>query len=364
MVTKKALTNIIILLFCLFSYTANKGLFWIYYDFSKNLAKCEINGGDQVQSFAVDFSNGDISKIPFYFKIEVTSKDDSYAPVLCFSSRDMNCHPSDQIVKNDTGKTAVMWLKREEFFKYDQELYIYIECEKDKNDYSLIVSGEEYPIFGPNFVYSYLVGAYNREMKFVIQNNIKDVYMTISLDGSSKALLNIDNLDQEGFIYNNGSIFSFYIDNIEDESNMAIITIKGADIGEYLTLSCHLMNSIRIYDALAFPEVLIPNGPEITGLLEKKVIDIECFPLDLSQSKYKDMNKIYVTGKIHTKYAWFFLKDEKENFIEETDVDVSDGQLDFTITNNKKMIYICLELPIESIYSLDKMAFTISLTTK
>lgn len=69
-----------------------------------------------------------------------------------------------------------------------------LNVKNDINDYSLIVSGEEYPIFGPNFVYSYLVGAYNREMEFVIQNNVKGVYMTISLDGSSKSILNIDNL--------------------------------------------------------------------------------------------------------------------------------------------------------------------------
>ena len=75
------------------------------------------------------------------------------------------------------------------------------------------------------------------------------------------------------------------------------------------------------------------------------------------------MNKLYITGRLHTKYGWFFLEDENRNYREETDVEIFDGQLSYVMTNNQRMNYICLELPSESAFKQYKMAYTISITT-
>ena len=367
MVKYKAIKNLIILLICLFSFSKNDVLDWLYYDYSTNSAERIIKGGDQIQNYAVTFEGkdgqeGDIAKIPFYFKIEVTSDDENPAPTICFSTTDQNCRAREQLVKNAAGKTAVMWLRREEFNKDEDEFYIHIECVKDNCDYTLKLIGDQYPTFGPNFVYSYLSGPYNREMRFVIQNNITNVFMIIALEGSSKATLNVDNIYQEGVKYKTGQVVHFFVQSIVDEKNMASILVRGADTGEYLTLSCHIVNNTVMYEGLAPMEFLQPNGPEITGYLEKNVMNEECFPLDLSDPKYNNYNTLFVTGRIHTKYAWFFLEDARRNYLEDTDTEVLDGHLSYVLKSKKELVYLCLELPSESTFEQFKMAFTISVT--
>ena len=314
MVKKHVLINILILSFCLISFSKCQ-IEWLYYNFNSNTCSTK---GIKSQNFGVDFENGDITKIPFYFKIEVTSEDDNPAPLLCFSTTDQNCRERNQLAKNADGKTALIWLKREEFNKNDDEFYIYVRCPKDTCSYSLTVTGDQYPAFGPNFVYSYLVNSYNREMRFEIVGKETNVYMTVALEGSSKATLSIDDVYREGATFRNGKVLSFFIENIREGSNMASITVKGADPDEYITLSVHLVNNTVQYEGLGPENYLVPNGPEVTGYLEREVMNEECFPIDLSNSKYSSMTKLYITGRIHTKYAWFFLEDENRNYLEET----------------------------------------------
>ena len=362
MVKNLTIKNIIILLICLFSFAKNDGLDWIYYDFSTNSAQRVVTNGDQTQNYGVTFELGDISKIPFYFQIEVTSNDDNPAPTICFSTTDQNCRAREQLVKNPSGKTAVMWLKREEFNKDEDEFYIHIECAKNDCDYTLNLKGDQYPTFGPNFVYSYLVGAYNREMRFVVQNKETNVYMVIALEGSSKATLNVDNIYQEGVKYKTGQVLHFFVQSIVDEKNMASITVRGADQGEYLTLSVHLVNNTVMYEGVAPDDFLQVNGPEITGYLEKNVMNEECFPIDLSNDKYSSYSTLFVTGRIHTKYAWFYLEDARRNYLEDTDTEVLDGLLSYALKNNKELNYLCFELPSESTFEQYKMAFSFTVT--
>ena len=359
MVKKNALINLLILSICLISFSKCDGIEWLYYNFQSN----SISGkGVQTQNFGITFENGDITKIPFYFKVEVTSEDSSPAPLLCFSTADQNCRIRNQLVKNAVDKTAVMWLKREEFNKIEDEFYIRVECEKQTCSYTLTVSGEQYPTFSPNFVYSYLVNSYNREMRFEIQGPQRGVYMSIGLDGSSKAQLNVEDSYREGVNYRTGKTLVYYIDLGKEDDNLASITIKGAEVDEYLTLTVQLVNNTVLYEGLGPDNFLVPNGPEVTGYLEKEVINEECFPLDLSNAKYNALNKLYITGRIHTKYAWFFIEDEHRNYLEDTDTEILDGLLSFVLKNNHKMNYVCLELPSETSIFLYKMAFSISIT--
>jgi hypothetical protein len=359
MVKKHALINILILSFCLLSFSKCDTIEWLYYNFYTNTCSTK---GTKTQNFGVDFENGDMTKLPFYFKIEVTSEDNSPAPLLCFSTTDQNCHARNQLVKNANGKTAVIWLKREEFNKKDDEFYIYVTCEKDSCSYTLTVTGDQYPTFSPNFVYSYLVNSYNKDMRFEIVGNVTNVYMTVAIEGSSKATVSVDDVYREGATFKTGKVLSFFIEYIREGSNMASLTVKGADVDEYITLSVHLVENTEPCEGLAADNYLVPNGPEVTGYLEREVMNEECFPLDLSDSKYNSMSRLFVTGRIHTKYAWFFLEDEHRIFLEESDTEVMDGQLSFVMKNNKKMNYLCLELPSESTFVQYKMAFTISIS--
>ena len=319
---------------------------------------------DKTQAFEVYFE--DITKINNYMKIEVFSEDDNPAPLLCFSTSDANCVSRNQIAKNASGKNAIIWLKREEFNKDTDNFFIYVQCANGICSYNLTIFSDFRATFGPNFVYSYLVTQYNKEMAFEIKGQEANAYMTIVLEGSSSAIVSDDDIYREGIHYRTGNAFIFFLEDMQDitnESILARIKVKSANVGEYLTLSAHIVNSNEAYEGLASGQNLIlPNGPEISGYLEKNIIDSECFSSDLSNSKYNSMNTLYITGSIHTKYARFFLEDENQNYLKETDMEILDGQLSYVMKNNKKMNYICFKLPNESELIQFKMAFTFSIT--
>ena len=357
MVKKQFVRNTMIIFLCLFSFMQCQ-VTWIDYDYNTMTVERKMTDPGKTHSYALDFKGG---LIPYYVKVEVTSDDTNPAPLVCFSNKQQTCTEREQLVKNAAGKTAVMWLKREQFEKDDQELYVYVECPVNNCQYTIKFTGDQTASFPANFVYSYLVTAANREMRFEIVGEEKNAFLTVGLYGSTKATLNIDNVYNEGVILKNLKVLTFFLEDYENSSNIAVITVKGAEIGEYITLSSHIVNTTVQYEGVTTEGILEPNGPEITGYLEYQILNEECFPVDFSKN-YKDMDYIYLTGRVFTKYAWFFLEDEKRNFLEETELLIEDGQLTYPLKNNGKLNYVCLELPIEEIFEQYKMAFTISLT--
>ena len=356
MVKKKIVTNTILFFLCLFSFIQSE-ITWLDYDFSSMGVEKKMSDASKEHSFGVEFKGG---QIPYYVKVEVTSDDSNPAPRLCFSNKDQNCNEREQLVKNPNGKTTFIWLKREQFEKDGQELYAFVVCPTNRCSYTIKFKGDQSASLPSNYVYSYLVTSNNREMRFEINGQEKNVYLTVGLHGSSKASMNIDGVYNEGIIYKNGRVVSFFLEDTENSSNLATVTVKGAE-GDYLTISTHIVNTTVIYEGLASEDILVPNGPEVTGYLEKEILNEECFPIDFSKN-YKDLEAIYLTGKIHTKYAWFYLEDEKRSYLQETEMQIDDGLISYLLKNNKKMNYLCLELPIEDIYNQRKMAFTISLS--
>ena len=376
MVKRQSLINIIVLFLCLISLSKSETK-WVYYDFSQGYIEENYNGNEKAQTFGLEF--GESKNIPYYIKVEVTSTDDNPAPLLCFSSSDQNCIEKENIVKNPNGKSVLLWVRREQFEKDNQDLYARVECENAGCKYKIRFTGDQSASFEPNFVYSYLVGTANKEMRFDILRTQNNVYLTATLEGSSKAVLSIDNEPDSGIPFKNGQAMTIWIpgeeepDEGEEEeeeakpslraSNIATINVKNAEAGDFITISVHIVDDNE-YELLGVgpKDYALPNGPEISGFLDAAILKEECFPLDLSDSRFKSMNKIYVTGRIHTKYGWFFLEDEKRNYLEETDVEIFDGQLSFVFNNNGKLNYVCFELPIEGDIKQNYMAFTFSLS--
>ena len=342
---------------------------WIYYDNKANYVERVINNAEKSRLFAVDFDTAAL--IPFYIKVEVNSTDSNPAPLLCFSNNDVRCQTRNQLVKNPNGKTVSIWIKREEFSIDDQELYIMVECLNDGCSYNIRFSGHNVANIEPNFVYSYLVNSYNRQMIFEIQGMEKigkNTFLSINLEGSPSALLNIeDNVDiKSEIVYKNGKAKLIHI---EDEANynnptLAIIVVRNAVVGEYLTLSAHLVNvdSNEDLGSSTKNDLILPNGPEISGYLEINLINGECFPIDLSNEKYKKTNKLYITGRVQTKYGLFYLEDEKRNFIEDSEIQIMNGQLSYLMKNNGKLNYICFEILKFQPFNQNKMVFTFSIT--
>ena len=350
------------ILFLIFLLTFTKSqINWIEYDNTVDYVEVEYSNAKKRSSYGLDF--GPSSKIPYYMKIEVNSTDTNPAPLLCFSNINSNCIERNQLIKNSNGKTVIMWIKRDEFSNDNQELYIMVECLNDGCSYNIRFSGDQVATFEPNFVYSYLVNSYNREMIFEIKGKEKmgkNTFLSINLEGLSSAKMNIDiTQNNNEYIYKNGRANLIKIE--DNDSIFERIVIKGAQTGEYLTLSVYLVDAENLGNILT-NNLILPIDQEISGYLVKNIINKECFPIDFSNEKYKKTNNFFITGRVQTKYGLFYLEDEKRNFIEDSEIQIMNGQLSYVMKNNGKLNYICFEILKYEPFNQNKMVFTFSIT--
>ena len=165
------------------------------------------------------------------------------------------------------------------------------------------------------------------------------------------------------FFFDEGKIITFPIGNTNNNS-LATFTLNGTEVGEFLTISVHVVNNYQAKDNL-----LYPNGPTIMGMLKKDegFYSEECFPIsDFASDKYSAVSKFYLTGRIHSKYALFWLADEKGNYMEETEMEIKDGLLSYVIKPNGLKRSVCFEFSYIDTIKMNYVAYSISIleTTK
>ena len=349
----------LIILFLYISFSKSD-IKWITYDHTKEYTENKITTAEKSQNYGVEFQE---NQIPFYIKLQVTSDDSNPAPRLCFSPSDQQCRTREQLVKNPNDKTVFFWVKRDQFKESTNEFFIMIECENAGCSYTIRVEGAQNAIFKPNFVYSYLVTKYNKDMIFEVEGTETNVFMSVAIDGSSKASLKVEESMEIVQKYKTGSATIFYIeDSGINTSKLATINIRNAEVDEYITLSVHLVNSTELYRGDAQNGLILPNGPEITAILEDNKINKECFPIDLNNEKYSRMGKLYITGRIHTKYIWIYLENERRRLVEDSDLEILNGQLGYALKNNGELNYICFELSDKALFTQNAIIFSFSVT--
>ena len=127
--------------------------------------------------------------------------------------------------------------------------------------------------------------------------------------------------------------------------------------GEFISVSTHIT-----YGGIAQNNVLYPNGPSISGIVEtKEYFYEECFPINaFASEKYKLINKYYVIGKVYTKYALIWEADEKGVYMPETEEEITDGNFVHVIEPNGRQRSFCFEIyPLEKEY--DSIIYSIYL---
>lgn len=327
----------------------------INFDIIESKGEVEVEESAQNQKFRVDFS--DETKIPFYLKIELTASGNYLTPILCFCPNDANCQDGiEQIVKNPNGNSVVMWIKRDQFEKETQELYLYVKNKNAGSNYSIKIRGDQSAEFGPNFVYSYLIAPKNKEMKFVVKGNDETGSLLIAVEGSPTLKLEATYSDYVSD-FDNGKFCYVDVKEPLNDTEITVITISGGSEGDYITLSVHLIDDNGV------SSILEPNGPEITGALESSRLHTECFKMSSFASDiYQNIDKFYLTGRLHSQYAYIYVKDESGNVIKDSIEMVRGGHLSKIIQSNNKMKQICFELPPkdENINAND-VIFTVSL---
>ena len=328
----------------------------INFDQAESKAEVEIEESVQNQKFRVDFP--DETKIPFYLQIELTVAGNYLTPIVCFCPNDANCQDGiEQIVKNPNGNSVVMWVKREQFEKDNQELYIYVINKNAGSNYNIKIRGGQMAEFGPNFVYSYLIASKNKEMTFSVKGNVEIGSLLVAFDGSPSSKLEVKN----GNSVNDFDTGKYCYVDINDQLNdteITTITISGGNEGDFITLSVHFINEDGV------SSILVPNGPEIIGALESAGIKSECFKMSsFASDEYQNVDKFYLTGRLHSQYAYIYVKDESDNVIKESIEMIRGGHLSKIIQSNNKMKQICFELPPrEENINANDVIFTISLT--
>ena len=334
---------------------------WIIWNYKENKVSYHKESEALKKSYGVDFDKG-YDGVDLFIKIEVTPDNSNEpTPLLCYSTRDVSCTKKEQLVNNPNGNSAILWIPKEEF--KNEELIVSVETTKSSINYVLTFQGYDNPIFPPNFVYSYIVGKYTRDLELIIMGLKNSQHVSLGLDGSDCSIKVSGNTDYL-YEYNHGKVI-IYTASEEQEGQPfnKTIYIKDAKEGEYITISMHTITIDEEKIGYTETNFLVPNGPKIQGYVNKQDMTEECFPIDFS--KFSVSNQIYVEGRITSKYAWMYLANENKYWIDDYDFESLDGHISIAIQfseqNKTSLRYLCFELPFEEKLNLDELAYSFSL---
>ena len=346
---------ILFIFLIIFSFQAkhqgSDGILDIDFDHKTGVVEYEVENSKKNQRFQVSFTQGE--GIPFYLKIELTVTGEFPTPLLCFSSTDASCDQPEQIVKNPNGNSVLMWLRREQFTDEGANLYLKAICQEEGAGYIIEVESAMAAKYGTNFVYSYAIGTYNKEMIFEIVGQGETGILVAAVEGGKNPTLSIEGGFAEQFRTGQVAFMT-----VESGTNRTLtkVTIK-ATIDDYVTLSVHFVE-----DEYGYSELLEPNGPEITGHIVDGVLQEDCFKMKSFITTYKNTKTFYLTGRMHSMYGLVYLKDENGKMIEESKEEITNGLLSKIIESDNKERQICIGFPESAYITAYSVFYTISLT--
>ena len=335
---------------------------WIDYYKGQGFTKEEAKY-PQVKRFAIQFKDqsGKPYDGPLYLKVEVTAPEGKLAPLLCFSHDDPFCVSRDILMRNPVGNSVYLWVRKEQFQEIGTEPYIVITCPGNEDTCSYTIKGSDsessYMILETNTIFSYKVTGKNTKMDVLIANqtayNNGDV-LSICLDGSTKTDIVMSTYQQP---FGVGTIKCVLLPASQHDMDWGKFTIKGAE-DDYLTLSIHkfTLTGDRVNLGRADDGYALPNGLVVSSYISGTTLE-ECFPLSQDVLN-KASDKLYIVGKIHTKYANFFLRKENGDLIQDTSVEIMDGQLSYVLSNPKAFRWVCFERPTDEKYTQSSLIFS------
>ena len=331
-----------------------------YHTYTADIDFLEFEGkGREFQE--VDFRDEIKDSLKEYMKITAKSKDNYPNPVMVVG-RDSSCELKRlAIVKSLNEEPATAYLSKDQLLS--EEFFL---CFITNEDAIYTIRLEEYDelLIDPNTVLTYLVTDLNPIMEFKVNRTEEEgtdvgSSITIGFDGDMSAMLNI--YDSVGILTNigNGKIINYPLNLPPEQRYLARFNITGAKNGSFITVNVH-----TVMDSKVKANFLYPNGPTIYGVIYKgdSMTAEECFPMPLlGTEKYKTISKFFVTGRVFSKYAYFWLYDEHGEWIQDSEVDVDDGQLSFVLESKGKVRELCFEVAYEEDVNMDYAAYSISI---
>ena len=305
------------------------------------------------------------SEIPYYLKVETISEK-LPNQVIYFSKEDsVGATNRLQLAQGGPSLSNVMWIKTEYLGKFES-LNIPIQCQninEDTCNYKIIISGHNLiEIDNTTFSYNYYVSHSNQIMEFEIKNNyfnhtnVSDLILTFYATGAQKIFLEIYRMNTTQYNFNSGSAIS-----INMTKNYSYILIVQGNVGDYISIGSKV--------TLKKPEKsgksvspLKKNDKQITGILNKDILNKECYLLEFGQNQ-NDNDIYYITGIFYNKIGEIVYADEKMSSLDNTIETIRNGYY-YHIFNkeDKKPKYLCVQFPTKEQYPINDLPYSLQMT--
>ena len=312
----------------------------------------------------------DSNDVPKYLKVTLTPIGEQETPTLCYSPEDPNCKTNRVVLASRVDKKPVFaCIKREEvkIISKSANAYTSVTCKEAGCGFTILFEGQDrcQVDASEGAVYSYVVTSKNKEMDFEavgISGGSDILFMNIGIEGSDSASINVDGVTQPKRVkYDGAQMITYRLENAQDLNitSLATFTISNMQEGEFVRISVYITNNTVAPDNL-----LYPGGPYVLGLVTLNgATDPEtCLPVSAFISdEFSSLSQFYLTGKIYSKYALFWVGDADRKYQEETDTEIKDGLLAFAVEPKGSVRHICFEYSYEDFVKANDVLFSVKI---
>ena len=338
----------------------------IQYDSVTKEAKDSVDKASVLENlYTLKIADG--NDIPNYIKVTLTPKGEQETPTLCYSPNDQNCKTNRVILASRVDKKSVIaCVKRNEIQSNSKLLYTTITCKEAGCGFDILFEGQERcQVDASNgTIYSYAVTSANNAMDFEavgILCGSGSSFMNIGIEGSDSATITVNGVQPKLVKYDGAQMVTYLIENAEEcnVTSLATFTISGMKVGEFVRIAVYLSKETAGPDNL-----LYPGGPYVLGVVYRNNILFPqtCLPVSAFISdEFSSYTQFYLTGKIYSKYALFWVGDEDKEYQQETDTEIKDGLIAFAIEPKGSLRHICFEFSYEDFVIEKEVLFSVKI---
>ena len=338
----------------------------IKYDSATKKAEDSINKASALENlYSLKIEEG--NDIPNYIKVTLTPKEEQETPTLCYSSSDQNCKFNRVVLASRVDKKSVIaCVKRNEIQSNSKLLYTTVTCKEAGCGFNILFEGQDrcQVDASEGTIYSYAVTGDNNVMDFEamgISGGYEIFFMNIGIEGSDSASITVDGVKPKLVKYDGAQMVTYLIDNAPDlnVTSLANFTIRGMNVGEFVRIAVYLTKNTAAPDNL-----LYPGGPYVLGVVthNNESYPQICLPVSAFISdEFSSYTQFYLTGKIYSKYALFWVGDANMQYQAETDTEIKDGLIGFAVEPHGTLRHMCFEYSYEDFIIEKDVLFSVKL---
>ena len=309
----------------------------------------------------------DGNDIPKYIKVTLTPKGEQKTPTLCYSSNDQYCKTNRVVLASRVDKKSVIaCVKGNEIQSNSKSLYTTVTCKEAGCGFDILFEGQDrcQVDASDGTIYSYEVTGANYVMDFEavgISGGYEIFFMNIGIEGSDSATITVNGVQPKLVKYDGAQMVTYQIENAEDfnVTSLANFTISGMKVGEFVRIAVYLSKNGAGPDNL-----LYPGGPYVLGVVYRNNIIYPelCLPVSAFISdEFSSYTQFYLTGKIYSKYALFWVGDAEKQYQQETDTEIKDGLIAFAVEPKGSLRHICFEFSFEDFVIEKDVLFSVKI---